>query len=468
MEATSSTATISKRPSVNTATAGDNREARLFASLDRSAFTKRHGWLYTVLTLTHVTDGFDLLMTGVVLPGVIAAFKLTAPEAGFFASSVFLGMTVGALAITYLADHVGRKKAMLLCVTLYAAFSMIAAFAWDYPSIVTLRFLQGVGLGAEVPLVLTYLLEFMPVQRRGVLAAGAISLWQFSGLFAALVAMLVIPAFTWRGMFVVGAIPAFILVIALAYLPESIRYLVHKKKMAEAEAIVRRFSSIDPDTITVPTAGVTPPSEAGLRDILRGKYLPYTLGIWIMSITWAMAFFGLVVWLPSLLIRMGFTQVHSFAYTAAIVGAGATGLFLSGLCMDFLGRRLTTSLCFILGGVSMIAWGFATTSESILIFGMVTAFFGPGGVAGCLFTYICEIYPTQFRATGAGVSTAWQRIGGIIAPSVLGFLIGATGPAFYSFVALGIILLIGGAAAATLMYETRGQTLEQITADLAN
>jgi putative MFS transporter len=326
MEMTSTTATMSKRPSVNTAPVRDNREARLFASLDRSAFTKRHGWLYAVLTLTHVTDGFDLLMTGVVLPGIIAAFKLTAPEAGIFASSVFLGMTVGAVAITYLADHVGRKKAMLLCVTLYAAFSMIAAFAWDYQSIVTLRFLQGVGLGAEVPLVLTYLLEFMPVHRRGVLAAGAISLWQFAGLFAALVAMLIIPAFTWRGMFVVGAIPAFFLVIALAYLPESIRYLVHKKKMAEAEAIVRRFSSIDPDAIAVPTAEVKPRSEAGLRDILRGKYLRYTLGIWIMSITWAMAFFGLVVWLPSLLIRMGFTQVHSFAYTAAIVGAGATGL----------------------------------------------------------------------------------------------------------------------------------------------
>ena len=183
------------------------------------------------------------------LPGVVAAFKLTAPQAGFFASSVFLGMTAGALTITYLADRIGRKKAMLLCVAIYAAFSMIAAFAWNYQSILILRLLQGVGLGAEVPLVLTYLLEFVPVRHRGVLAAGAISLWQFAGLFAALVAILVIPAFTWRGMFVVGAIPAFILVVALAYLPESIRYLVHHGRTAEAEAVVRRFSSIDPATI---------------------------------------------------------------------------------------------------------------------------------------------------------------------------------------------------------------------------
>jgi putative MFS transporter len=187
-----------------------------------------------------------------------------------------------------------------------------------------------------------------------------------------------------------------------------------------------------------------------------------------MSITWAMAFFGLVAWLPSILMRMGFTQVHSFAYTAAIVGAGATGNFLSGWCMDFLGRRLITSACFFLGGLSMIAWGFATTSGGILLFGMLTAFFGPGGVAGCMFTYICEIYPTQFRATGAGLGTAWQRIGGIIAPTVLGLVIGAHGPIFDSFLVLGIILLIGGLAAMTLMYETKGKTLEQITAHLAS
>jgi predicted MFS family arabinose efflux permease len=92
------------------------KEARLFASLDQSAFTNRHAWLYIVITLTHLTDGFDLLMIGVVLPGMVAAFKLTPPEAGFLVSSVFLGMTVGALTITYWGDLIGRKKALLICV----------------------------------------------------------------------------------------------------------------------------------------------------------------------------------------------------------------------------------------------------------------------------------------------------------------------------------------------------------------
>jgi MFS transporter, putative metabolite:H+ symporter len=98
---------------------------------------------------------------------------------------------------------------------------------------------------------------------------------------------------------------------------------------------------------------------------------------------------------------------------------------------------------------------------------LLTAFIGTGGVAGCLFTYICEIYPTELRATGAGLSIAWQRIGGIVAPTVLGLLVGTQSAAFSSFVFLGGLLLLGAFVAVILTYETGGKTLEQITTDLA-
>lgn len=456
---------VSQRPAETTA-ALDGKSARLFASLDQSAFTKRHAWLYTVIMLAHLTDGFDLLMLGVVLPGIIVTFKLTPPQAGFFASSVFFGMTVGAISITYLADRIGRKKAILLCISLYSVLSLLAGFAWDYTSVVTIRFLQGIGLGAEVPIVLTYLLEFVPARRRGVLSAGAISLWQFAGLFAALTAMVIIPAFSWRGMFIAAAIVSFVLIAVLAYMPESVRYLLGRGKVAEAERLVRSFSSVDPDIVRHETNRSALP-KARIQDILRGRYLRCTLGAWIMSVSWAMAYFGMSVWLPSILIRMGFTQLHSFAYTAAITGVGASGVMLSGVFMDWIGRRATTAACFLIGGASMIAWGLSTTSTGILFFGMLTTFTGTGGVAGCLFTYICEIYPTQFRANGSGLATAWQRIGGMVAPTVLGVLVGAKGNVFSSFVLLGVILIIGGIAALVLTYETRGKTLEQITEHLA-
>lgn len=177
----------------------------LFASLDQSTFTARHARLCLVVMLSHLADGLDLLMLGVVLPGLIQSFELTPSRAGFLASGTFIGMTIGAMFITYLADRIGRKKAILLCVGLYSILSIAAGMAQDYQSLLATRTLQGIGLGAEVPIVLTYVLEFVPARRRGALSAGAVSLWQFSGLFATVITIVIIPSFTWRGMFFVAA-----------------------------------------------------------------------------------------------------------------------------------------------------------------------------------------------------------------------------------------------------------------------
>lgn len=455
------------RASVATAS-GAIREAQLLASLERSAITAPRVWLYIVTTLIHATDGFDLLMIGLIVPGVVVTFKLNAHQAGFFASSVFLGMTIGALFVSYLADVIGRKKAILLTVGCYGLLSLVAAFAWSYSSALVFRFLQGVGLGGEVPLVITYLLEFLPAKRRGLLTSCAFSAWEFSGLFAAIVAIFVVPTFGWRGMFVVGAILAFFFLILFAvFLPESVRSLIRRGRMTDAAAVVRRYSTVDPSTITDAETRVLSDGNIKFGDFFKGRYLRYTLGSWIMSLCWAMAFFGIYAWLPSILVRMGFSEIRSFAYTAAIAGAIGVGEILCGFFMQLVGRRVAMIVCFTLGGISMIAWGFMTSAVGVVALGMVTSFFNGGGVSGCLFTYIGEIYPTRFRATGAGLSTVWQRIGGIIAPTVLGFLLGAHGKPFISFLFLGIILLIGALAAITLMYETEGKPLEQIVAELS-
>ena len=450
-----------------TSASPSDRGARLLASLDHSAFTTRHTWLYLCITICNLTDGFALLMMGVVLPGIVATFKLTPPQAGLLASSAFLGIAIGAVTITYLSDRFGRKKALLLSVAFYGALSLLASIAWNFKSFLIIRLIQGFGIGAEMPLVLTYLVEFVPVRRRGTLSATLITVWQSSGLIAALVAIVVVPAFTWRGMFVLEGLTVFVISIALMFIPKSMRYLIQRNRLDEAERIVKRFSSVDPATAVVQAQPNMAHAKIRIADILRGNYLRYTLGAWIMSVTWSMAFYGMSVWLPSLLLRSGFTLVHSFAYTAAITGAGVAGVFMSGIFMDWLGRRTATALGFFIGGICMIAWGFSSTLPSILILGCLTAFAGTGGVAGCLFTYICEIYPTQFRATGSGICIAWQRLGGIAAPILLGLLVGQQASAFSSFVLLGSMLLIGGVVAVALTYETRGKTLEQITCDLA-
>jgi MFS transporter, putative metabolite:H+ symporter len=172
---------------------------------------------------------------GVALPGIIAT---TPPEAGFLASSAFFGMFIGAIGISMLADRIGRKRALILAILGYSLFSAAAAFVQDYTSLVVVRIVEGLGLGAEVPLVYTFVSELVPVRRRGLLLTGSAFFWQGSNLVAALVAIVVIPWLSWRGMFVVGALPAVLILPLWWRLPESPRYLIHNGRIAEADALV--------------------------------------------------------------------------------------------------------------------------------------------------------------------------------------------------------------------------------------
>jgi MFS family permease len=108
-------------------------------SFDQSAFTSRHGWIFGALMFGHFFGGFDLVLMGVALPGIIATFHITPPEAGFLASSAFFGMFIGAIGISMLADRIGRKRALILAILGYSLFSAAAAFVQDYTSLVVVR-----------------------------------------------------------------------------------------------------------------------------------------------------------------------------------------------------------------------------------------------------------------------------------------------------------------------------------------
>jgi putative MFS transporter len=448
-----------------------DRASRLFASMDQSKFSVRHAALYATVIFFHFFDGFDVLMIGTVLPGIMATFKLTSVEAGVLVSSTFFGMLVGAILITMLADRVGRKKALFLAIGWYAVFSLAAATATSYQELLVIRLLEGVGLGAEVPLVFTYVVEFVPARKRGVLAGSSVFFWLTAGGVASLIAILVVPLFTWRAMFCIGAIPAVLLIFAWPYLPESIRYLVSRDRIDEAEAVVRRFSTVAPETVEPKFLARQLPQNAaveskGLADIFRGRYLRYTLTIWGVNFGSGMVFFGLSAWLPSIFIRMGYTMVHSFAFSGLIAGAGAVGCLCQSLLLDIFGRRLTIGVSFLIGGAATLAWGNVTAIYAIMSLGALTAFTGAGGVTGCIHTYNVELYPTQNRATGAGLATAWQRIGGIVAPMLLGAFLSANFPLFSSFAFLSAVMIVNGIVVLTLLYETKGKSLEQIAAGI--
>lgn len=176
-------------------------------------------------------------------------------------------------------------------------------------------------------------------------------------------------------------------------------------------------------------------------------------------------FFGIAVWLPTLFLKMGFSFVHSLLFTGIVTGSGAVGNVVGGVLLDRRGRRPTLITFSILGGLSLAGWGFSPNAVAVILIGAVGAFFS-FGVAGPLFTYVSEIYPTTLRATGVGISGSWQRIGGIVAPYILGVLVGANVSVVLIFCFVGALMLACGVIAWLTAIETRRESLEQIQADV--
>jgi MFS transporter, putative metabolite:H+ symporter len=447
-------------------------KAQLLESIDNSRFTRRHAQIYATVVTGHLCDGFDSNLTGYILPGVIAAFAITKYEAGFIGSSVSVGMLIGALGIGFVADRVGRKLAFMLGMAIYSVLSLVLCLAWNYESLLVLRMVQGIGLGAEAPLVFTYLAEFMPARIRGRLVATSIFVWVFASAIAALVAIPVLPAFGWRGMFFIGGILGLvILVIAALTLPESVRSLIARGRLTEATRITNWLSSVPPAPVAadepVPVdATRAAPSFASTMDILRGAYRRYTLAIWAMQFIAGFAFFGIAVWLPSIFVSMGYKLTQSLTFVVVIASAGAVGSLVSGQLIDRLGRRNTLWLFFALSGCLMFAWSAARSGPAILVIGGLADFFAVGAGGAALYAYTSELYPTHARGIGTAWAAGCQRLAGAIAPTALGYVLGHTASTFGFFSIIGAGELVAAVLAFFFCFEGRGKTLEEISAAL--
>lgn len=455
------------------ASAADNVDAgRLTKSLDGSKFTRRHIRLYGITISGQFFDGFDATMLGVLLPGIALEFGLSKTSLGALGSSASFGMLFGAVISGFMADRFGRRIALMFAIGEFALCSVLAALAPSFHFLVAARALQGIGLGAEVAMLFAYLAEFMPIRRRGVLLASSALLYQVAGVMSALIAIVLVPMFGWRAMFAVGALPLVTVFLMWRYLPESVRFLIQKDRTKEAEAIVRDLSSIDPSSIPgqavmATAADLGQAKSVSVWNVLKGGMLRVTLGIWFMNVTSGFVFFALLTWLPSLLIAQGFTFAHSLQYTATIALAGAIGAISVGVCMEAIGRRLTIAACFFFGGIFLVLWSQQHTEFGILGMGMLSAFFC-FGIAGGLNSYAGEVYPTEFRMRATGWASGFLRIGGILAPVTIGAMLESGIGSGTIFLMLGGIGLVSSLVALGVIYETKGKSLEEITAGVTH
>ena len=428
---------------------------------------------YKLLLVTGLGWLFDSMDTGLIafiLPVLAKEWGLAPGQMGLIGSIGLIGMALGAVVSGTAADRIGRKKVFTITVLLYSIASAFCALSWNYQSLLVFRFLVGFGLGGELPVAATLVSEYAPSRVRGRFIVLLESFWGLGWIAAACIAYFFIPVYGWRMAFLIGALPALYVCLIRLHMPESVRYLLAHGRVDEARKIVVSIEK----ALNVPVAPFTDKDKqlpavatASFRELWKKPFISRTVMLWLGWFGINFSYYGIFMWLPSLVFQQGFTVVKTFEYVLIMTLAQLPGYYCAAWLVDKIGRKYTLSSFLLFSGVASYFFGHASTASMLMIWGAVMSFFNLGAW-GVLYTYTPEQYPTAIRALGSGWAAGFGRFGGMAAPIMVGVLLGQRfdfGGVFYmfAFVFIAIAVVVMG-----MGMESKQKNLESMTEHFAD
>jgi MFS family permease len=382
----------------------------------------------------YAMDGFDLLILGFMLTAISADLHLTPGQAGSLVSWTLVGAVIGGIVFGSLSDHFGRIRVMTWTIVLFAVFTGLCAFAQGYWDLLVYRTIAGIGLGGEFGIGMALAAEAWPARHRARVSSYVALGWQLGVLGAALLTPLLMPHIGWRGMFLVGVVPALVAWVIRNKLHEP-EVFVRKPKARGSR--LRSFKLLVKDAQTTRTS----------------------LGIVVLCAVQNFGYYGIMIWMPSFLAnKLGFNLTKSAMWTSVTILGMMLGIFVFGQLADRIGRK-PSFLLFQAGAVAMVlAYSQLSDPVSLLWVGAVLGMF-VNGMLGGYGALISEAYPTEARATAQNVLFNLGRGIGGFGPVVVGALVAA-----YSFqiaiALLAAIYLVDMVATYFLIPELKGKELE--------
>lgn len=381
----------------------------------------------------YAMDGFDLLILGFMLPAISASLLLTTSQSGALVTWTLVGAVAGGIIFGALSDRYGRVRVLTWTIVLFAAFTGMCALAQGFWDLLIYRTIAGIGLGGEFGIGMALAAEAWPASKRARVSSYVALGWQAGVLMAALLTPLLLPLVGWRGMFVIGVLPALV--------AWFIRNRLH-----EPEVFVR-------------SARTENKPNAFRLLVADGKTTRTSLGIVILCSVQNFGYYGIMIWLPTYLSKtLGFSLTKSALWTSVTIVGMMIGVYVFGHLADRIGRK-PTFLMFQAGAVAMVLT-YARLSDpmTMLWAGAVMGMFVNGMIGG-YGALISEAYPTAARATAQNVLFNIGRAVGGLGPIVVGAIAAA-----YSFqlaiALLASIYVIDMIATLFLIPELKGVELE--------
>jgi putative MFS transporter len=433
------------------------------ARIDRLPYSRWHWQILALLAIPQFFDSVDIFTFPSAAPGLVKFWGLSIDDVALITSAAFFGMFLGAALGGALADRLGRRRGLILFVTLGAAASLLTALAQDVPMLFAARVVTGFGLAAGIVTTMTCVAEFFPAPRRGKSQAMVMVIGLFAIPITNWIARLTVPTNPdgWRYVFAWGAV-GFSFLIASRWLPESPRWLARQGRFAEAETTLRGI-----EDAVARTEGTLPEPRPIVRAnaarapwtaMFGPAYRNRTIVLCLMWILQTLGFYGFEAWVPTLLVKHGITLTHSLTYVTLMNIGAPIGALLASYVSDRFERKHSIAVTAAAIAVFGLLYGMSFIPALIVVFGLLVGMLIQT-FASLIYAYTPEQFPTDMRNGATGFTYSLGRLANVANAFVIA--------AIFTHIGYGAVFIyIAGAwmltALLTLAFgpRTTGQRLE--------
>jgi putative MFS transporter len=455
-----------------------NSHATTAERIERLPLGRFHRRFIALVSLGNFFDLYDIFIVAYIGAALQQSGFLSLRQFTFFVAAGFLGMFVGTVVFGMGSDRMGRRSAFILLLLIYSVFTFADAFAPTAAWLIALRFFAGVGIGAEIVVIDTYVTEMVPGRARG----RYVAITQVAGFcavpVAAVLSRLLVPTHFlmsgWRWVMVIGASGALLSWWFRRRLPESPRWLESRGRVAEADAIMTGLEKENFSTSgrsgewlvargeQNATGGKTEAAaeHASFWELWRRPYLLRTVMLVIFQTLQTIGFYGFANWAPTFLLKRGVSLLHSLEYTLLIALVSPLGPLLAAVTSDKVERKWTIVVLALLVAGLGLGFGNSIAPAAVVGFGALLTL-ANYWFSAAFHAYQAELFPTRLRATGVGFTYSWSRLSAAFTSFLIGAVLVHGVPAVFTLLAVAMILV--ATVVAVMGPRTNGLVLEEIS-----
>ncbi|MBB3178300.1 aromatic acid/H+ symport family MFS transporter [Variovorax sp. Sphag1AA] len=420
------------------------RKINVHALADEARFSGFHLRVLIICALIIIFDGYDLAVVGAALPSIMKDLHVDPTHAGFMVSSALFGMMFGAIVFGTVADRIGRRWTIAICILLFSLFTAAAGLTRDPMVFGIARFLAGVGIGGVMPNVVAQMTEYSPRRMRATLVTLMFSGYAVGGIIAAVLGKGLIESYGWQSVFFAAALPIVLVPPMLRLMPESMPFLLAKGRTDELKSIA---ASLDPsyraekgDEFVVPREDKA--DNAPIRHLFAEGRGFSTVMFWVAFFMCLFMVYALSSWLTKLMANAGYSLGSALTFVLVLNVGAIVGSVGGGWLADRFHIKYVLAGMYALAAVSITLLGFKMSTGALYV---LVALAGASTIGTQIVAnaYTGQFYPMAVRSTGLGWALGIGRSGAIIAPILIGVLVGMNLPLQQNFLAIAVPALIG-------------------------